>query len=358
MRALLTLVCVGCFGCGLALAACGGATASSLTGGDGGPDGTSGSGLDGSAGGDVTPVDEGADGGPSMSGETGTPCPAPSDPTKSALCLTVVPENIAFTSDPNFDGKGWLIAQVFDTPTPDLPDGGELPALASVALPAGGPDAGPIVDLSQPIPMLRFDGLPTTVYARVIFEDPVSPTTAVAAGAWLAGYDLSTGFMSDTALLPQPLQQGAGTNVSLNLIALRQMTVTMNRTVTPAGNGEGPAIVVATPDQVPTANSELFGLATNPCASVDGNDTAQATGFVVGKGPYYVVGQLDDFGLGDGGISLPPGSLVSLELGGAGYEIPSADRMTYAPTAYQVSQTISLDLVVPGAPATDTVSCP
>ena len=41
-----------------------------------------------------------------------------------------------------------------------------------------------------------------------------------------------------------------------------------------------------------------------------------------------------------------------------GLQIPAADQLTYAPTAYRVSQTISLDLVLPGAPATDGVSCP
>ena len=354
MRALLTLVLVGCLGSGLALAACGGATASSLTGaGDGGPDGSSGSGLDGASGGDVTSGDDGG-----TSAETGTPCSPPSDPTQSALCLTVVPENIAFTSDPNFDGKGFLVAQVFDTATPDLPDGGELPALVTVELPAGGPDAGSTLNLSKPIPTMRFDGLPSTVYARAVFVDSTAPDPQVGAGTWLAGYDLSSGLLTVTPLVAQSLPQGAGTNVSLDLVALREMTITMTRTVTPAGNGEGPATVVATPDQVPTSTSTLFGLATSPCARVDGSNSAQLTGFVIGKGPYYVVGQLDDFGLGDGGVSLPPGALDSLELAGAGYEIPAADQMTYAPTAYQVSHTIALDMLVPGAPETDTVSCP
>jgi hypothetical protein len=355
MRALLTLVGVGCFGCGLALAACGGATSSSLTGVDsGGADGTTEAGLDGSSGGDVTSTD-GGDGG--MATETGTPCAAPGDPTKSAMCLTIVPESITFTSDPKFDGKGWLVAQVFDTATPTLSDGGEVPALATMELPPGGQDAGSI-DLSQPIQVLRFDGLPATVYTRVVFLDDPAPNPQIGASTWLAGFDFSKGLLNDTPLVAESLPTGAGTNVSLHMIALREMTITMNRTVTPAGNGEGPATVVATPDQVPTSTSALFGVGENACARVDGTNTAQVTGFVFGKGPYYIAGQLDDFGLGDGGVSLPPGALVSLDLIDGGYELPAADLMTYAPTAYRVSQTISLNLVVPGAPGTDTVSCP
>ena len=356
MRALLTLACVGCFGCGLALAACGGATSSSITGGDsGGADATTEAGpVDGASGGDVV-IDQSSDGG--TEAETGTPCAPPGDTSKSAMCLTILPEDIAFTSDPKFDGKGWLVAQVFDTATPSLPDGGELPALATMELPPGGPDAGQI-DLSQPIQVLRFDGLPSTVYTRVVFLDDPAPNPQIGASTWLAGFDFSKGLLTNTPLVSESLPQGAGTDVSLHLIALREMTVTLNRTVTPAGNGEGPATVVATPDQVPSSTSQLFGVGSNPCARVDGNNTAEVTGFVFGKGPYYIASQLDDFGLGDGGVSLPPGALVSLELVDGGYELPSADLMTYSPTAYRVSQTISLDLLVPGAPATDGVSCP
>jgi len=361
MRGLLTLVCVGCFGCGLALSACGGATASSITGsgndsGAEGGGGDTGTGPDGTSGGDATQGGDASDAG--SSGETGPACAPPTDPTKSALCLTVIPEDIAFTSDPKFDGKGWLVAQVFDTSLPGLPDGGELPAIASLELPAGGPDAGPAVDLSQPVPVLRFDGLPATVYARAIFVDDPAPTPVVGASTWLAGYDLSKGLLNQTPLVAQSLPAGTGTSVSLHLAALREMSVTLDRTVTPAGNGEGPATVIATPDQAPSSNSSLFGLANNPCVRVDGTNTGLVTGFVIGKGPYYVIGVLDDFGTGDAGVSLPPGALVSVVPTDAGLQIPASDQMTYAANAYRVSQTIALDLVLPGAPKTDTVSCP
>jgi hypothetical protein len=360
MRGWLTLVFAGVIGCGGMLGACGGATASSITSsGDSGSDAAGGdAGLvpDGSSGSDATQGNDAGDGG--TTSDTGTPCAPPTDPSKSALCLTLVPEDITFTSDPKFDGKGWLVAQVFDTSLPDLPDGGEGPALQTIEVPSGGPDAGPGVDLSQAVPMLRFDGLPSTVYARAIFVDDPAPNPTIEASTWLAGYDLSKGFKTSTPLVAQSLPTGAGTSVSLELVALREMSVTMNRTVAPAGNGEGPASVVATGDQTPSTISSIFGLGTSPCARVDGTNTAEVTGFVIGKGPYYVVGIVDDFGLGDAGVSLPPGALVSLDVTDAGLQIPAADLMTYPATAYRVSQTISLDLVLPGAPATDMVSCP
>jgi hypothetical protein len=360
MRALVTLVCVGSLACGLVLSACGGATSSNLNGGDSGTEagtGDSAAAQDGTTGNDAAQGGDASDAG--TVGETGPACAPPTDPTKSAMCLTLQPEDITFTSDPKFDGKGWLIAQVFDTALPGLPDGGELPAIATMEVPAGGPDAGPAVDLSQPLAVLRFDGLPTTAYARAVFVDDPAPVATIEASTWLAGYDLSQGLVDQLPILAQSLPKGAGTSVSLNLMALRQMNVTLNRTVAPAGNAEGPATVVATTTQVPASDSPFFGIATSSCARVDGANTALTTGFVIGKGPYYVVGLLDDFGTADAGVSLAPGALTSLVVvDGGALQIPSADEMTYPSTAYQVSQTISLDLVIPGAPNKDNVSCP
>ena len=358
MRALVTLVCVGSMAGGLLLAACGGATSSNIAGSDSGSDGST---VDTGIGGmDSSPGTDGPGGGDAAdsgsSGEAGSPCAPPADPSKSALCLTLVPESIAFTSDPSFDGKGWLIAQIFDSAQPDYPDGGQKPDLAHAELPPGLPDGGTI-DISQPIPMLRFDGLPSTVYVRAVFFDNPNPPTPVGPGTWLAGYDLQNGIHSQLALVNQPLTPGSGTSISLPLTALRQMVVTLDRAVTPAGNGEGPAEFVATPDQSPSSGSPIFGLGTSPCAKVDGTNTAQVSGLVIGKGPYWVAADLDDFGLADGGVGLPAGSLTSLDID-AGYLLPAANHLSYAANAYQVALTVSLNVVVPGAPSTDTVTCP
>jgi hypothetical protein len=267
----------------------------------------------------------------------------------------VVPEAIAFTADPAFDGKGYLVAQVFDTPLPDAPDGGEVPSLAAQTF--GEPDAG-TVDLSQPLPAIRFDGLPATVYTRMVFVDGPTPTGSIGAGTWLAGYNLADGLGGQPPLVAQALTVGMGTSVTMTLSALRELVVTMTRTVAPAGNGEGPATFVATTDQVPASGSPLFGAGQSTCARVDGTNMAQVSGFVIGTGPYYVAGILDDFGLADGGIALPPGALVSLQQTNGTLQIPAADQLTYPPTAYRVTQTVALDLVLPGAPATDGVTCP
>jgi hypothetical protein len=355
MRAWLTVIGLGSFVCGLALAACGGTNAA-IGGSDAGADGTASS-TDG--GGDAGSSNDAA-GDASDAGSTteaGLACAPPSNPGQSALCLLIVPESMTFTSDPKFDGKGWLVAQLFTTAQPNLPDGGSAPVLAMQELPPGGPDAGSI-DLSQPLPVLRFDGLPSTVYVRVVFVDDPAANPQVGASTWLGGFDLSAGLLSSTPLVAHPLPVGEGTALSIDLVALREMIVTMNRSVAPAGNGEGPATAVATPDQSPTSASPLFGEATNACARVDGTNTAVVPGFVIGKGPYYVAGVVDDFGLDDGGLSLPPGALTSLEVDGGGFVLPAANLLTYDPKAYRVSQTITLNYVLPGAPAADTVSCP
>ena len=353
MRALVSLVCVGSMATGLLLAACGGATSSSIAGSDSGSDGstvdTGTGGMDSSPGGG-----DAADSG--SSGDAGPPCAPPADPSKSALCLTLVPETIAFASDPSFDGKGWLIAQIFDSAQPDYPDGGQKPDLAHAELPPGLPDGGTI-DISQPVPVLRFDGLPSTVYVRAVFFDNPSPPTPIGPGTWLAGYDLQNGIHSQLALVNQTLTPGSGTSVSLSLTALRQLVVTLDRAVTPAGNGEGPAEFIATPDQSPSSGSPIFGLGTSPCAKVDVVNT-KVSGLVIGKGPYWVAADLDDFGLADGGVGLPAGSLTSLDFVDGGYLLPAANQLSYAANAYQVALTVSLNVVVPGAPSTDRVTCP
>jgi hypothetical protein len=352
MRALIAFL--GLVGFGLVAVACGGAVSSPITQAS-----DSGTTSDGPVPGDAisppltdsTTVPPDNDGGV-MVDAAGPPCAPPSDPSKAAMCITITPEAIKFLSDPNFDGKGELVAQVFDTDTPDLPDGGSVMALTT---------QGPTqVDLSQPVPVIRFDGLPpTAVYARAVFVDTVMPTSNLAAGFWLGGYDLSNGIQNQTKVLPTTLSAGSGTGVTMHLVALRDLTVTISLATTPAGNGEGPAVFVVTQSQTPSTGSALFGLGKNPCARVDGQRTADLTGFVLGKGPYYVAAVLDDFGLGDGGVSLPPGSLTSLELTSTGgLHIPATDALSYPANAYRIKTSVTLGLTVGGDAGTDTVTCP
>jgi hypothetical protein len=341
-------------GFGAAVQACGGSDAtvgnaadasssSDGSAGDGGASGDGGSGGDGSSQGD---------GG-------GGACAAPSDSTKAALCVAFTPEAIQFiAADPNLDGKGLLAFDVHDTPTPDLADGGSVPALAFVSYPAldGGADAGEF-DLGGPLPIARFDNLPAEkVYPRVVFIDTRTSPNAINAGWWLGGYDFANGIQANVPIRGVTLTAGAGTQVTIDLHALRRLHVTLTRSATAIGNAQGEATVVATPDQVPGTTSKIYGLGKNACAKMTGNLSAEVNGFVIGKGPYYAVAALDDFGIGG---SVPPGSLVSLEYVDGGIRNPASTLMTYAANAYQVSHQVDLDLAIPYADAgADPVSCP
>ena len=299
------------------------------------------------------PLDTGAS-------DAGEACAPPIDPAKSAICLTLSPEAIAFMSDPALDGKGYLVAQAFGVAVPDLGDGGSVAALATVVLPGGdaGVDAGP-VDLSHSLPVVRFDGLPQTAFVRAIFVDDPGPAAGLHAGDWLAGYDMSAGIYKGVPLAPQALTAGEGTAVTLNLVALRKMTITLGRTAALEGNGQGPATVLAASQQNLGAGAHLFGLGTAPCANVSGTLTADVAGFVFGQGPYFVTGVLDDFGASDGGAFFAAGSLSSLEVtADGGAQIPAANALSYAPTAYAVTKTIALGFVGPGDAGTDGVTCP
>ena len=348
MRTILALLTVGSLG--LVTLACGGSVVSPLAqpadGGDAASQADSGM--------STPPGDAGSPDTTTPPGDAGA-CAPPTDPTKAALCVVIAPEKIDFTSNPKFDGKGPLVAQVFSTATPDLPDGGTMTALGTVIYSGA---TGGAVDLSQPLPVTRFDDLPAgTVYARLIFEDDPA-STSVAAGTWLGGYDLSGGLQTVTPIRPRAVPAGVGTTVDIDLVALRAMNVTLTRNVAPAGNGQGPATVIATPTAMPGPGAEIFGVAESPCANVAGSQPAQVDGFVFGKGPYYLAAVLDDFGPADAGITLPPGALTSLVETSGGVQIPASDELTYAPTAYSVSLTVPLDFLVSGDAGTDTVTCP
>ena len=221
MRILVAVVAWCCWS--FALVACGGSVASVSPGADasGSPEG--GGGPDATTvgqGGMTTSQDSGAPSEDSASpppNDAG-PCAPPANASQSAVCISLTPEAIAFTSDPRFDGKGILSVAVYGTALPDYPDGGTMPALAGQTY-----TGASSVDLSMPVPTTRFDGLsPGQVYARAVFVDDPNPTKAVEAGYWLGGYDLSNGLQSQTPLLPITLTAGQGTAVTMDLTALRQ----------------------------------------------------------------------------------------------------------------------------------------
>ncbi len=360
--------CLGAAGC-LALA-CGGSTVDITATDAASGDGSTGGG-DASAGDSTLPSSEaGPDGAPAATdappGDAGPPCAPPADSTKAALCISFTHDALDFlAADPSFDGKGLLAVDVHDTPNPDAPDGGSLPALSGAVFPSSdGGDAGEI-DLSATLPAVRFDGLPAgAVYPRAIFLDS-RDTQKVGAGWWLGGYDLTGGLQTHNLLLPVTLTAGTGTAITLDLTALRGIGVTLTRSVTPLGNGQGPGTVIFTPSALPNDASTFFGVASNPCVNLAADDaSALVTGFVLGSGPYYAFGVLDDF-VADAALALPPGALTSLAQVDGSIVNPSSSQVQYAPGAYVVTKILDLDLVVPfpdggpdGGADADPVTCP
>ena len=211
------------------------------------------------------------------------PCAPPANASQSAVCISLTPEAIAFTSDPRFDGKGILSVAVYGTALPDYPDGGTMPALAGQTY-----TGASSVDLSMPVPTTRFDGLsPGQVYARAVFVDDPNPTKAVEAGYWLGGYDLSNGLQSQTPLLPITLTAGQGTAVTMDLTALRQLVVTLSLSpgTMPEGNGQGPAVFLVTPTNAPSTGTSFFGVGQTTCSTLSESATAVVGGSCSAKGP-------------------------------------------------------------------------
>jgi len=341
-RVLLGLAVSGAFASGALLEACGGDDATIAPTKDAASDST----IDAASGDSANAEVEAPDSGP--------PCAPPSDATKSSLCVRVAPEAIHFISDMNLDGKGLMVIDVHAAANPDAPDGAPRPALQTAVLPAqdGGLDAGEL-DLSAPVPEVRFDGLPATVYPRVIFVDSrIQPKPG--AGWWIGGYDLANG-VAKAPLKPVTLMPGSGTTITIDLLALRRLFVTLTLGTQPIGNAMGPAIFGVTPDQTFTAAPKVFGLGGSPCANVsDGG--ALLAGFVLGKGPYYVFALLDDF---DAGGFLAPGALTSLSIAEGGAQNPAPTLLNYVPTAYVVSHSVPLGTAVPKPEAgIDSISCP
>ncbi len=359
-----TLGAAGCLA-----AACGGSTVNmsaldaSADGANGGDDATSDSTTPPSEAGPDTSGDGDASSDAPLEADTAPPCAPPADPSKAALCISFTHDALAFiAADPNFDGKGLLAVDVHDTANPDAPDGGSLPALTGAVFPSlaalDGGDAGEI-DLASPLPAVRFDGLPAgVVYPRAIFLDS-RDRQKVGAGWWLGGYDLTSGLRTPALLRPVALSAGAGTSVTIDLTALRALGVTLTRSVTPIGNGQGPATVIVSQTTTPGDASTFFGLATAPCANLAAADASvTATGFVFGAGPYYAIGILDDF-TADAAPALPPGALTSLSLVDGSLSSPPSAQLQYAASAYVVQKSLDLGFAVPSPEAgPDPVTCP
>jgi len=351
-------------------AGCGGSESSSI----GAPDGAARDSTlpvaDGSGpGSEAAPADVGAgDGAPEAAADAGPTCAPPSNPGQAALCVTLTPELIDFLADPAFDGKGVLVVQVFSRAHPD-DDAGDASLAGPLVFPAldgGAADAGAgLVDLSQPIPQIRFDGLPaTTVYVRALFVDDPSTIGSgqIQAGWWIGGLDFKNG-LDKAPLRPLTLTAAQGTVDPLGLVAFRKLTTSVSLApgVVPTGNGQGPITTVVVDTATPGAGDggvRLFGSGSLKCGNVSdsGPGDAAVVGFVVGPGPYWQAASLDDYGVG---TSFPPGALISLTVNDAGaLVVPAADMLTYPAAAYQVASSVALKLALPWDGGSDMTTCP
>jgi hypothetical protein len=302
--------------------------------GAGGTSGASG----GSAGsGNVGPGGAGA-GGTGAGGAGG--CAPPADKTQTAVCVTLVPEKITAEADPTLDEKGVLAIQIFDTPNPPEKNASQV-ALAERIVPANPGSAEIALDAIQTERLVAT--LPSVVYVRALFIDNaalLTPGTPFGWGAWIGGLNVTDGFQDREPLLAVKLGVGEGNPVSLSLVALRKLTVTVHTTATPLGDGQGKLTALVFNQDNPK-DAPAFGLAQRACADVSAGDVT-LTGFVIGAGPYYVTGALNDFGLkGDG----PPGTLAALVKNGDGFRIPQ--KLTIAKGDYTPSAQIDLSYVVP-----------
>jgi hypothetical protein len=275
-------------------------------------------------------------------GSAGTPtdCVPPADKKQTSLCVTLVPEKITAETDPGLDKKGALVVQVFDTSTPPAKNASAV-ALAERVLPANPGTAEVALDT---IPMQRLVGtFPAVVYVRAIFVDDNTALAAGAtlgAGAWVGGINLDDGLQKNDPVLPVDVMVGQGNAIDMPLTALRRLTVKVHASATPVGDGQGPLAAVVVNNAEATKKPPLFGAASSACADVSKDVTL--TGFVVGKGPYWVTGALNDLGLpGD----FPPGTLAAVDVMGSKATIPQ--MLTFKADAYSVSTSIDLTYAVP-----------
>ena len=236
------------------------------------------------------------------------PCPDPREPGLASACITLDPEAVAtMESDPELDGVGVLLVEIYDTP--DITAADPIATLRKTE----GLEELEEFDIGN-LPFISLDRLPGTIYARAgFFDNPneLGFDSIKRGGAWIGGADNP----SDPSLLrPIELKVDAGTSVTLPMVAARRLNVTVSvaEDATPSDGAEGLVAWTAYSSERPAPGAIPSGEGRRLCADLSGGPTV-VTGHVFGPGPHYVVATLDDYGLGldNAGLGNVPGSLVS-----------------------------------------------
>ena len=200
--------------------------------------------------------------------------------------MTLTAETVQFLpNDPHFDGKGLLVVAVQGAATPD---GG--PSVATPVIlpdPDAGDDAG-LVDLSQPLPTVRIDGIPpTTVYPQAIFiDDPGAGLKTPAPGWWLGRLRLLERPSGRPANAGHAASRSLGDDKPEPACAARAVLAGQHGR-DPAGNGQGPLHVLVIEGNSVAADSgtRAWGYGTAPCADCVADGGAEAVAFFIGSGP-------------------------------------------------------------------------
>jgi hypothetical protein len=262
----------------------------------------------------------------------------------------LVPEQITpHPNDPALDESGILYVQLFDIPNPPKGAAG----IDVVKLPIA---AGKEISLDS-LPTIHLKGkLSGTAYVLALFRDDNNAPKRgdITYGDWIGGLDISNGIKDGLPLDAIAAPVGQGTSVDVALTALRKLTVTVSRTATPVagGDAQGPLAIAAIdspdpskkPNSNPPAKPGFFGLGSVPCADL-ATQSVDVTGFVLGNGPYWVFGSLDDLLAPNVPGKIQKGSLVSLDVTGGTATIPT--RLDIAVGDYAPTAKIDLSYTVP-----------
>ena len=298
-------------------------------------------------------------------------CGSPLNPSLSALCLKLIPEALTLVAgNEALDGKGVWIIQVYDMADPKLADGGDAQPLATKVLPEQ--DAGTNPPLTMGIyddpGEVRFDGLPPTVYVRAFFADNFAALGAGGPtyGLWLGGIDTSNGLFGTGVLNPIALWAGQASEKTLDVIALRRITMKLQDapTLNAFGDGQGPASFALFADQQignqDGGSAPGYGYGKVPCGDLFASGGITIDGVFIGNGPYYTFGFVDDLGTGSGTPGgFGAGTILDLEATPGGPQIPSSAKLTIPFGAYEATGTVNLNFALPGTGQLppDTTQC-